>query len=150
MTFNRGYFEIGIYHPKKESNYGTLLRSAYQLGAAGAFVIGPRFKKQTSDTTRSHRHMPIRQYQSFDDLKNNLPYDSQIVAIESPEYGGKYLKNFIHPIRAIYLLGAEDSGLPQHIVNQCHSVVSIEHVRTYSFNVSVAGSIVIYDRLIKS
>ena len=34
------YFEIGVYHPKKEVNIGTLWRTAYQLGASVIFTIG--------------------------------------------------------------------------------------------------------------
>lgn len=50
----RGYFEIGIYNNKTPSNLGTLWRSAYQLGAAGIFVIGQRYPKQASDYISQH------------------------------------------------------------------------------------------------
>lgn len=39
---NRGYFGIGIYKPKTNTNIGTLWRSVFQLGAAYIFVIGQR------------------------------------------------------------------------------------------------------------
>lgn len=39
----RGFFEIGVYHPKTAENIGTLLRSAYQCGASGVFTIGTRW-----------------------------------------------------------------------------------------------------------
>lgn len=39
MISNRGYFEIGVYHPKTPMNVGTLWRSAYQLGAAGGSIV---------------------------------------------------------------------------------------------------------------
>ena len=58
----RGYFEIGIYQGKTPANLGTLWRSAFQLGAAGIFLIGNRFKKHASDTTSAYRHIPLRQY----------------------------------------------------------------------------------------
>ena len=45
----KGYFEIGIYQPKYEENIGTLMRSAYQLGAAGVFTVGKRYRKQVGD-----------------------------------------------------------------------------------------------------
>ncbi|MFK5282415.1 TrmH family RNA methyltransferase, partial [Lacticaseibacillus paracasei] len=48
-----------------------------------------------------------------------------------------------------YLLGAEDHGLPDVVIQRCHRLVSLESVRTPSFNVAVAGSLVMYDRLIK-
>ncbi len=149
MTNKRGYFEIGIYCPEKECNYGTLMRSAYQLGAAGIFIIGGNYKIQSSDTTSAHRHIPARQYDSFEQFIKNRPINCQIFAIEDPKYNGRYLKSFCHPERAIYLLGPEANGLPKKVVDQCNGVISIESDRTYSYNVAMAGTLVMYDRLIK-
>ena len=145
----RGFFEIGIYHPNKECNYGTLMRSAYQLGASGIFIIGSKFKKQSSDTCNSHLHLPVREYESFDDMLANRPLNTPLLAIESPQYGGRYLKNFAHPERCQYLLGNEVNGLPKEVVEKCDGVISIESDRTYSYNVAMAGTIVMYDRLAK-
>jgi tRNA G18 (ribose-2'-O)-methylase SpoU len=60
--------------------------------------------------------------------------------------GGVELSNFQHPEQAVYLLGAEDYGLPEKIMQKCHQIISIESVRLNCFNVAVAGSIVMYDR----
>ncbi len=143
MNLNRGYFEIGIYHPKKEVNVGTLWRSAYQLGATGIFTIGKRFISQASNTTQSQKHIPLREYPSFEEYKKNLPYDCQIVAIEE---GGKNIKNFCYPSRISFLLGAEEHGLPLEIIEKCHHLISLDSVRMNSYNVSVAGSIVMYHK----
>ena len=146
----RGYFEIGIFNPKKDCNYGTLMRSAYQLGAAGVFVIGARFKRQVSDTCNASEHIPAREFADFDSFFKQKPLGANLVAIESPEYGGRQLNGFYHPKQAIYLLGAEDSGLPIEIVKKCDFIVSIESIRQPSYNVAMAGTIVMYDRMIKN
>ena len=104
----RGYFEIGIYHTKTEINVGTLWRSAYQLGAAGIFTIGRRYKSQASDTPKTWRHIPMRHYTDFDDFSCHRPMDAVLIGIEM---GGDLLHTCRHPQQAIYLLGAEDSGL---------------------------------------
>lgn len=143
---NRGFFEIGIFHGKAAVNLGTLWRSAYQLGAAGIFTIGRRYKMQSSDTCKSWRHIPLRQYDTIDELIAALPHSCPLIGIEM---GGHSLSEFTHPERACYLLGAEDHGLPDAIIQRCHQLVSLEAARTPSFNVAVAGSIVMYDRLIK-
>ena len=142
----RGYFQIGVYHPKKEINVGTLWRSAYQLGAAGIFTVGRRYQQQACDTAKSWRHIPLTHYSDIDDLIEHLPYGCPLVAIEM---GGMKLSEFKHPERAAYILGAEDHGLPWDIIRKCHEHVKLECVRTESFNVAVAGSIVLYDRLQK-
>lgn len=60
--------------------------------------------------------------------------------------GGRFLNSFCHPERAIYLLGAEDHGLPGEIIQQCHHHISLEAVRIESYNIAIAGSIVMYHR----
>jgi tRNA G18 (ribose-2'-O)-methylase SpoU len=141
----RGYFEIGIYHTKTEANVGTLWRSAYQLGAAGIFTIGRRYKKQSSDTCKSYANIPLRHYEDFDDFQEHRPLDALLVGIEM---GGHVLANYVHPRSCIYILGAEDAGLPQSIIDKCNQLVSIESVNINSYNVAVAGSIVMYHRMI--
>ena len=142
----RGFFEIGIYHPKSPCNVGTLWRSAYQLGAAGIFTVGQRFPKQSSDTPKTYRHVPLRTFTTLDDLIEGLPYDCPLVGVEM---GGSELREFKHPERAVYLLGAEDHGLPPSVLARCHRIVSLQAVRTESYNVAVAGSLVMYDRQTK-
>ncbi len=142
--FRRGYFEIGIYHCKTEVNIGTLWRSASQLGASGIFTIGKRYKSQASDTVKASRHIPLREYERFEDFYKSLPYSAELIAVEM---GGKPLGDFTHPERGVYLLGAEDNGLPAEVVAKCHRVVSLQAVNTESYNVAVAGSIVMYHRL---
>ncbi len=141
----RGYFEIGIYHTKTASNVGTLWRSAYQLGAAGIFTIGSRYPRQVTDTVKAERHIPMREYLEFGELIKNRPKGARIVAIE---IGGKPLSETCHPEQAIYVLGAEDHGIPDRILKQCDMIVSIESLRTESYNVAVAGSLVMYHRFI--
>jgi len=142
-----GYFEIGIYHCKRSVNIGTLWRSAYQLGAAGIFVIGHRFKNQCSDTAQAYRHIPLREYHDMAHLKSCLPYGASVVGIEM---GGRPLTGYTHPMRAVYVLGAEDSGLPARVMEQCHSIVSLESVVMASYNVAVAGTLVMYHRVFGS
>lgn len=140
----RGYFEIGIFNSKTPHNLGTLWRSAFQLGASGIFTIGHRYSKQASDTVKAWRHIPLRQFANFEEFNAARPHNCPLVGVEM---GGRPLGQFTHPERAIYLLGAEDTGLPAHILSKCQHVISIESLRTESFNVAVAGSLVMYSRM---
>ena len=142
----RGFFEIGIYRGKTPANVGTLWRSAYQLGASGIFTVGRRYPQQASDTVKAHRHIPLREFLDLDALLAAQPYACPIVAVEM---GGKPLANFVHPERAIYLLGAEDHGIPASAIEKCQHIVSLPSVRAQSYNVAVAGSLVMFDRLNK-
>ena len=138
-----GFFEIGMYHTKTEVNVGTLWRSAYQLGASGIFTIGKRYRQQPGDTPKAMRHIPLRHYLTFDEFRHNRPKEAILIGVEMD---GIPLSNFIHPKQAIYLLGAEDYGLPEHIRERCNTIVSLEAINMQSYNVSVAGSIVMYHR----
>lgn len=142
-SISPNYFEIGIFHPKTDENIGTLWRSAYQLGAAGIFTIGKAPTRQHSDTESTWQHIPYRRYTTFDQFHQALPFGSQIIGIE---IGGTPLNQFTHPERCIYLLGSEANGLPRHILDRCHQLVSIESINKASYNVSVAGSLVMYTR----
>ena len=80
-------------------------------------------------------------------FRENLPFGALLVAVEMG--GEDTLEEFDHPDRAVYLLGAEDTGLPESIVRACHRHVTLPVERYESFNVAVAGGIVMYDRLAK-
>lgn len=140
----RGYFEIGIINGKDKANIGTLWRSAYQLGAAGIFTIGSRYTHQASDTTKAYRHIPLRQYRTFSDFIITKPEGVPIMGIEM---GGTPLSTVAHPESVIYLLGAEDTGLPEWIKPYCNHIVSLEAVKQPSYNVAIAGTLVMYDRM---
>lgn len=143
---HRGFFEIGIYNSKTPDNLGTLWRSAYQLGAAGIFTIGQRYTRQPGDTVHVSRHVPRRSYADWPTFLAALPENTPVVAVEM---GGRDLWTFRHPERAIYVLGAEDHGLPKECLEQCQHTISLEAIRTISYNVAVTGSIVMYHRLMQ-
>jgi tRNA G18 (ribose-2'-O)-methylase SpoU len=143
-TSTSGYFEIGIYNVKTEVNMGTLWRSAYQLGASGIFTIGKRYQREASDTTKAFRHIPMRHYADFAQFKQFIPVNAVLVGVEM---GGSNLSSFAHPKSCVYLLGAEDYGLPPEVLAECNTIVSLEAINQLSYNVAVAGSIVMYSRV---
>jgi tRNA(Leu) C34 or U34 (ribose-2'-O)-methylase TrmL len=112
---HRGYFGIGVYQPKTTENIGTLWRSAHNFGADFIFTIGARYKKQPSDTTKAERHIPLYNYIDFEDFRGHLPVAEELVFVEQAEKS-KSITAFKHPERAIYLLGAKDSGIPEELL----------------------------------
>lgn len=143
----RGYFAIGILGNKTPENLGTLWRSANVYGAAFIFTIGRRYPKQCSDTLATPRHVPLFEYKTFDDLLGNRPYDCPIIGIEQSNSSVSII-DYKHPERAIYLLGAEDNGIPEKVQAKCQAVIHIP--LPTCINVAVAGSTVLYDRLSKA
>jgi tRNA G18 (ribose-2'-O)-methylase SpoU len=147
MSESPGYFGIGIYQAKRFENVGVLRRWAYQLGASYIFTIGKRYRRQSSDTHATWKHIPLHSYSAFDDFFDSIPFGCRLIGIES---GGTDLPDFQHPERAVYLLGAEDGGLPRRVLERCHQSVTIPAIGLDSYNVAQAGTLVMYDRFMKT
>lgn len=143
---NRGYFGIGIWQPKSEVNVGGLWRSAQAFGADFIFTVGHRYYRQPADTTACLRHIPLFEYKDLLDMTHHMPRDSQLVPVETN--GKCELPRAVHPERAVYLLGAEDYGLPEDLMERCSLSLKIDTQRC--LNVATTGSIVLYDRMAKA
>ncbi len=143
---SKGYFGIGCINMKNQLNYGTLFRTAQIFNADFLFVIGKRFKHQASDTMASWKHLPVFNYKDFADFQQHRPHGGSLIGIELCEKS-RPIKSFVHPEQAVYLLGAEDTGLTHEAIKACNYIVQLPGER--SMNVSVAGSIVLFDRINK-
>lgn len=144
----RGYYGMGAYRPKTSTNIGTLWRSCQQFNASFMATVGARcaFENQPSNTTRAERHIPLYVVPDIKDLI--LPTGCRLVGIEQTD-SSIPLEEFDHPEQAFYLLGAEDDGLPPEVLEYCTG--GVVHISTNRcLNVAVAGSIVMYDRVVKS
>ena len=139
----KGYFGIGCINMKNKENYGTLFRSALIFGADFIFLIGRKFKQMPSDTLKSHKHIPLFEYETFDDFYKNLPHGCKLIGIEKAD-NSVAIKDFKHPKQACYLLGAENSGTPKEVISKYDNTVELPGEQF--LNVSVAGSIVMFHR----
>src|SRR5205809_7104746 len=134
----RGYFGSGVYNPKTTENIEKLWRSAHNFGADFIFTVGARYKKQPSDTTKAERHIPLYVYEDFEDYRKHLPTTAELIFIEQSDKS-KSITDFKHPEQAIYLLDAEDSGVPEDLMR----TFQVVHIDTpMCLNVAVAGSLV--------
>lgn len=140
------YFGVGIYRPKTADNLGTLWRTALVYGASFVFVIDAKYKKKSSDVLKVWSRIPLFQYKTLEAFIDSVPYSCQLIGLEMDEKAVP-IKDFQHPARAIYVLGAEDNGLPHRLKEKCHTLVALPGET--SLNVAVAGSIAIFDRINK-
>lgn len=144
----RGYFGIGIAAGKSPENLGGLWRTAHALRAAYIFTIGARYPKQASDTTKAWRHVPLFEYDDEEAFLRAIPKDCDLVAVECGYGRPRPLPTFCHPERAVYVLGAEDRGVPEALLAHANRLVQIPG--DVCLNVATAGSIVMYDRTAKT
>ena len=142
----RGYFGIGVEGISKPMNLGSLLRSAHAFGASFAFTIGAAFDARAaaqSDTSAAVASMPFNAWRDLDEMR--LPHGCRLVGIEFRDDASD-LPSFTHPGQAAYVLGAELSSLTPELVERCDFLVKIP--TKFCVNVSIAGAIVMYDRMI--
>lgn len=143
---SRGYFGVAIYHPRHDVNVGGLWRSAAAFGAAFTATVGARYSTmQASDTSKTRLHIPLFHHATIDELIERLPHSCPLVGVELDPRAVP-LERFHHPDRAVYLLGAEDHGLPPSVTDRCHHLVQVSSSVSWSLNVATAGSIVLHDR----
>lgn len=144
----RGFFAIGVLNPKIEPNVGTLMRSAFLYDARFVFTIGTRYTRHAADTPNAQLSVPLFNFESVDDLLNHMPAKTDLVGVEL-DSAAVSLPNYKHRDRAVYLLGAEDSGLDIGTMARCKDLVQVPSVKPYSMNVATAGGILMYDRFQK-
>ena len=150
----RGYFGIGIYKAKYDTNLGTLFRTAHNFDAAFCFTIQKAYKPQSSDTTCFSRHIPLYHYDSINHFFKHIPQDCCLIGVDNniPPLANsmplRSLQTFNHPERAIYILGSEINGLPIEILEKCYAIIEIKDCK-YCLNVATTGAIVMYDRILK-
>ncbi len=146
MSAARGYFGIGVERVSKPMNLGALLRTAHAFGASFAFAIAPDVRMREakrSDTSSAPEHLPFYTFASVSELM--LPKGCALVGIELLEEA-RDLPSFRHPRQAAYVLGPERGSLSPELLAVCDFVVRIP--TRFCVNLSVAGAIVLYDRLL--
>lgn len=142
----RGFFAIGCEGISKIGNVGALLRTAHAFGASFAFTIAPVTdvgRYGAADTSGAASAMP---FYTFPDIQSlTLPKRCQLVGVELMDESVE-LPSFRHPAQAAYVLGSERGGLSPSVVERCDHIVRIP--TRFSINLSVAGALVMYDRMI--
>ena len=165
MSLTKGYFGVGALGVNKPRNVGALFRTANAFCASFVFAIGPTYHEKPGamaeedalaqsvglerrgrravDTSNTDDSLP---YHVFPDIDAWAPPQGcSLVGIELTA-DAIDLPSFRHPRRAAYLLGPERGDLPPPVLDRCDHVVRIP--AKFCVNLSVAGAVVIYDRMV--
>lgn len=146
MKSLRGYFGIGAEGISKPMNMGALMRTAHAFGASFTFSVSAAQAirdMHQSDTSKSSEHVPYYQWPTIADMQ--LPRGCQLVGVELTE-DAVDLPSFRHPPAAAYVLGREKGDLSAEMLARCVHVVKIP--TRFCINVSLAGALVMYDRVL--
>ena len=140
----RGYAAIGLDNPKNVLNIGSVLGAAQAYDVAMVAMSGDRIKKSgITDTGKAYRQLPFLR---TDDILDIIPYDCVPVAVDIIP-GAISLHKYIHPERAFYIFGPEDSTLGTRIISKCRDVIYIP--TTICMNLAATVNVILYDRLAK-
>jgi tRNA(Leu) C34 or U34 (ribose-2'-O)-methylase TrmL len=142
----RGYFGIGVEGLSKPMNAGTLFRSAHAFGASFVFTIGGVWQEREanlSDTSDSAGQVPHYHFSGLGEMQ--LPHRCALVGIELLDEAVE-LPSFRHPRCAAYVLGPERGSLSPELTALCDHIIRIP--TSFCINLAIAGSIVMYDRVI--
>lgn len=141
---SRGYFGIGVEGISKSHNLGAVLRTAHAFDARFAFSVNSALDIKdirTTDTSRSHSHLPFYEWDSVSDIV--LPKDCDLVGIELTE-DAVDLPSFRHSLNCAYILGPEKGSLSAAAQDRCAAIVKIP--TKFCLNVSLAAALTLYDR----
>ncbi len=142
----RGYFALGVEGISKPRNLGAVLRTAHAFGASFTFAVAPVADLDpvsTTDTSDAASSIPFYAVPALDRLM--LPKGCRLVAVELHDQAVE-LPSFRHPLKAAYILGPEQGGLSPAVMDRADFVVRIP--TRFSINLSLAGALVLYDRMI--
>lgn len=143
----RGFAVIALDNPKTPANIGGVLRACGCYGAALVVIGGPRperLSKLAMDTQKAWRHIP---HVLINDILDAIPYDAIPVAVDLLE-GATPLPRYVHPERAFYIFGAEDSTLGKRVLDRCRDKIVVP--TNYCMNLAATVNVVLYDRAAKS
>lgn len=139
----RGYAAIGLINPKTPFNIGSACRAVGCYEAALIAISGQRFKRAPADVQREWRHTPVIECANILDV---IPYDCVPVAVDLIE-GATPLHSYVHPERAFYIFGPEDSTIGKDVHSKCRDVIYIP--TKHCMNLAATVNVVLYDRQAK-
>ena len=142
----RGYFAVGAERISKPHNVGALMRTAHAFGASFLFAVAPFTDVRALDATDTSAASGAVPFYTYPDMSAlTLPKGCRLVGIELVDEAIA-LPSFRHPSQAAYLLGPERGSLSTEAMDRCDHIVQIP--TQFCVNLSVAGAIVLYDRML--
>ncbi len=139
----RGFAVVALDNVKNSVNVGGAVRAARCYGATFLVMSGRLNRVKHPAAVKGYRHLPVIRVPNVFDA---LPYDCVPVAVEFIE-GARLLPGYVHPERAFYVFGAEDSTLDKRILGRCRDVIMIPTARC--MNLAATVNVVLYDRMAK-
>ena len=148
--------EVALFEPRIPQNTGNIARSCAAFNIPLNLIEPLGFKLENKYLKRAGLDywplVTVNKYPNFNEFKSSKS-NSRIIAFSKKN--GVYLKDFKFEHSDILLFGREDTGLPQDVIEESHSLISIfmpnldsrinNKTGVRSLNLSVACGIAIYE-----
>ena len=147
---------ICLFEPRIPQNTGNIARTCAAYSITLNLIDPLGFKLEDKYLKRAGLdYWPLVKLNRYSNFENFLIYKQNKRIISFSKKNGTYLNNFKFQFNDILLFGREDTGLPENIIKQSHSLVSIfmpniespnnHKTGVRSLNLSVACGIAIYE-----
>ena len=148
--------EISLFEPRIPQNTGSIARTCAAFDITLNLIEPLGFKLEDKYLKRAGLDywplVKLKNYPNFNKFKDSKG-KNRIIAFSKKN--GVYLKNFRFCEKDILLFGREDTGLPDNVIEECDSLISIfmpnlelsndDKKGVRSLNLSVACGIAIYE-----
>lgn len=138
-------------NPKFSANTGTMARNAELLGFSKMYVSQHQRtgkKVGATDTAKSFRRIGEFIDDDMQLIKDHKESGYTVLAVEL-DNDAQDVSTFDHPDNALYIIGSEDKGLSQDILDTVDKTLVIPAEKPWSYNAADAAAIVMYDRYVK-
>lgn len=145
-------FVLVLDHLEIPGNIGTLYRTADACGITGIIIVDPITKPNNPKITASSRGTNLiipSICMSYQDALEFLLKENYTIYLGEPELGSDY-QSYSYKGKIAIVVGNERFGIQQDWYQHSHKKVYIPMIgHNNSINVSVAGSILIYEAFMK-
>ncbi len=143
-------------HYKLDLNINTLIRSAEIFGAREFIIVSNKSREEIKITPKrtggAMYYLPILFFQNMEEAFNYVREKGyKIIAVEQWEKAKKTYEIETYPEPACFVLGRENTGIPEKVLEKADLVVEIPQLGiTNSLNTAMAGTIILYDFVMKN
>lgn len=144
----RHSFEIAVYGSENYYNFGAIVRVAHNFLCRKIWMVDfSDFYKKASMGSHKYENVQVVTLTEF----LTVHVGRNIVAFERrPDLDSKDIRDFRYPKDPILFFGSEKFGVPDRVLEQAHSAVSIPVFGVHNdYNQAVAAGIVMYDFVVK-
>lgn len=137
---------IVLLQPQFDENVGSTLRTCHNWDVSFLVVVSQRkFKHAATNTTKTHRHIPVIVLDNVEALTQVVGFERVIVEICE---NSVTLPHFKHPKRALYIFGPENGSVPRELLVGAEHRVRIPS--RHCLNLATAAAVTLYDRRAKA